>query len=89
MAINPTLIKSNGNLTEDGLASILAQAYGEGKLKNKDFNAKQCLEVKSLGSGSGYNTVQLFRVTSTCTPHHNHFYTLLKNRKKDYPINQS
>ncbi len=82
MAINPALIKSNGNLTEDGLASILAQAYDEGKLKNKDFNAKQCLEVKSLGSGSGYNTVQLFRVTSTCTPSTPPLLYIVKESKK-------
>ena len=82
MAINPALIKSNGNLTEDGLASILAQAYDEGKLKNKDFNAKQCLEVKSLGSGSGFSTLQLFKVTSTCMPSTAPLLYFVKESKK-------
>lgn len=82
MNINPALLKSNGNLTENGLASILAQAYGEGKLKNKDFNKKQCLKIESLGSGSGYNTVQLFLVTSTCTPSTQPLLYIVKESKK-------
>ena len=82
MAVNPALLTSHGNLTEDGLASILTQAYSEGRLKNKDFNAKQCLNIKSLGSGSGYNTVQLFLVTSTCTPSTQPLLYIVKESKK-------
>lgn len=50
--VNPSLLTSNGVMTEEGLANILVQAYNEGKLKNKEFNNKECLKVKSLGSGS-------------------------------------
>jgi hypothetical protein len=82
MATNPSFLRSNGNLTENGLANILAQAYDEGKLKNKDFNNKQCLEVQSLGSGSGYNTVQLFLVSSTCTPSTQPLLYIVKESKK-------
>jgi hypothetical protein len=82
MNIHPSLLKSNGNLTENGLASILAQAYGEGKLKNKNFNKKECLKVESLGSGSGYNTVQLFLVSSTCTPSLQPLLYIVKESKK-------
>lgn len=82
MAVSPSLLKSDGNLTENGLANILAQAYSEGILKNKDFNDKQCLTIKNLGSGSGYNTVQLFLVSSTCSPSTQPLLYIVKESRK-------
>ncbi|HLJ30957.1 MAG TPA: hypothetical protein VKU36_00835 [Candidatus Babeliales bacterium] len=82
ITVDASLLKSDGTITEEGLSSILAQAYNEGKLQNKDFNNKKCLKAKSLGAGSGYNTVQLFLVTSSCTPSSQPLLYIIKESKK-------
>ncbi|HLC06874.1 MAG TPA: hypothetical protein VJJ26_01675 [Candidatus Babeliales bacterium] len=76
------LLGPKGTLTDSLLSSILAQAYAEEKLKDKAFSKKECLNVKTLGAGSGYNTVQLFLVTSTCvTPSKNYLYIVKESKK--------
>ena len=66
MSFDQSMLDSKGMLTEDLLTKVLAKAYKEGKLKNSGFKGADCLTAKSLGAGSGYNTVQLFLVTSQC-----------------------
>ena len=68
VAFDKSLLSSDGSLTENLLSSILTQSYNEGILKNKAFSRKECLKIKKFGTISGYNTIQLFRVTSSCIP---------------------
>lgn len=68
MVFSPSLLNPDGTLTTDGLATVLVQAYNEGKLKNKSFSDKKCLTVKSISTGTSYQTLQIFKVTSTCDP---------------------
>ena len=68
MSIDPSSLNPDGTLTTDGLATVLVQAYKEGKLKNKGFSDKKCLTVKSISTGTSYQTLQIFKVTSTCDP---------------------
>jgi hypothetical protein len=82
MKFDLKLLGPKGTLTDSLLSSILAQAYKEGKLINAAFSKKECLKTKSLGAGSGYNTVQLFLVTSTCvTPTKNYLYIVKESKK--------
>jgi hypothetical protein len=66
MEINKSLLGPNGAFTENSLPKFLAQAYTEKKLKNADFSKEACLKAKNLGTQGGYNTLQLFLITSTC-----------------------
>jgi len=81
MTLDSSLLAPNGLLTEDLLSTVLAQAYKEGKLKDKAFSEKQCMKVKSLGSGSGFNTLQLFLVTSTCMPTKQFLYIVKESKR--------
>lgn len=53
----------NGNFVEKKLAHRLSQAMKE---KDKAFGHESCLRVRNLDKGGGYNTLQLFLVSSTC-----------------------
>ena len=66
MDIDKSLLGANGAFTETSLPKFLAQAYSEKKLKNADFSKEACLKAKNLGTQGGYNTLQLFLITSTC-----------------------
>src|SRR5579872_6109461 len=66
MIFDTSLLQGNGQFTENSLPKFLAQAYQEKKLNNLDFSKEACLKAKSLGTQGGYNTLQLFLVTSTC-----------------------
>lgn len=65
MKTDKTFFSSDGSLTK--LAQMLNQAFKEKKIINKAFNDEKCLKVKNLGKGGGYNTLQLFLVSSTCS----------------------
>lgn len=58
--------KSNGNLTEEGVKQLLAQAYKENKLKDEHFRSASCLSAQDMISKKGYETLQLFSVDSNC-----------------------
>ncbi|BDC34435.1 hypothetical protein Noda2021_03930 [Candidatus Dependentiae bacterium Noda2021] len=61
----------NGNFTEQSLPLFLVQAYNEGKLPYKEFSNINCLTAQNLykgGGESGFQTSQLFLLTSTCNP---------------------
>jgi hypothetical protein len=66
MNVDNSFFGSNGALTETSLPRFLAQAFDEKKLINPDFSKQACLKAKNLGTQGGYNTLQLFLVTSTC-----------------------
>lgn len=66
MEVDKSLLGANGAFTENSLPKFLAQAYNEKKLKNIDFSKEACLKAKNLGTQGGYNTLQLFLITSTC-----------------------
>lgn len=61
---------SNGNFVETKLAHILSAALN---IDNKDFASDTCLQVKNLGKGGGYNTLQLFLVSSKCDVNESHY----------------
>lgn len=59
----------NGKFTEQSLPQFLVQAYNEGKLPFKEFSNINCLTAQNLykgGGESGFQTSQLFLLTSTC-----------------------
>ncbi|MFZ5954638.1 MAG: hypothetical protein ACOYT8_06095 [Candidatus Dependentiae bacterium] len=59
----------NGKFTENSLLEFLVQAYKEEKLPFVEFSNINCLKAKNLykgGGASGFQTSQLFLVTSTC-----------------------
>jgi len=66
MNVDTSLLSPTGTLTESSLPKFLAQAFDEKKLTNLDFSKEACLKAKNLGTQGGYNTLQLFLVTSTC-----------------------
>jgi hypothetical protein len=81
MNFDPALLGPNGTLTENLLSTILVQAYNEGKLTDKDFSKKECLNVKKIGSVSGYNTLQFFFVNSTCMSPNKVSYVVKESKK--------
>ena len=61
----------NGLFTERSLLEFLVQAYNEEKLPFIEFSNINCLKAVNLYKGdnlSGFQTSQLFLVTSTCNP---------------------
>ncbi|HLC07588.1 MAG TPA: hypothetical protein VJJ26_05410 [Candidatus Babeliales bacterium] len=68
MNVDASFFNESGILTETSLPKFLAQAFSEKKLTNMDFSKEACLKAKNLGTQGGYNTLQLFLVTSTCQP---------------------
>jgi hypothetical protein len=64
--IDKNLLNEKGLLTDNSLAQLLAQATAENKIKDRHFTAKDCITAKSIPVVGSFNTVQLFRVTSTC-----------------------
>lgn len=66
MDVNKSFLGATGAFTESSLPKFLAQAYSEKKLNNSDFSKETCLKAKNLGTQGGYNTLQLFLITSTC-----------------------
>jgi hypothetical protein len=81
MSFDTSLLDSNGMLTEQLLENVLAQAYKEGKLRHTGFKGAGCLTAKSLGAGSGYQTAQLFLVTSTCQPGQQLLFIVKESKK--------
>lgn len=68
MQFDISLLGPKGIFTETSLPQFLAQAFKEKKLANPDFSKAECLKAKNLGTQGGYNTLQLFLVSSTCAP---------------------
>jgi hypothetical protein len=66
MDVDTSFFNQDGILTETSLPKFLSQAFTEKKLTNNDFSKEACLKAKNLGTQGGYNTLQLFLVTSTC-----------------------
>lgn len=66
MAFDTSLLQSNGQFTDTSLPQFLAQAYREKKLPNPNFSKADCLKAKDIATKGGYNTMQLFLITSTC-----------------------
>lgn len=61
----------NGKFTERSLLEFLVQAYTEEKLPFIEFSNINCLKAINLykgGGATGFQTSQLFLVTSTCNP---------------------
>lgn len=61
----------NGKFTERSLLEFLVQAYNEEKLPFIEFSNINCLKAINLykgGGATGFQTSQLFLVTSTCNP---------------------
>jgi hypothetical protein len=81
MTFDHKLLGPKGMLTEKLLSEVLEQAHKEGLLKNKGFSNKKCLQIKSLGAGSGYNTAQLFLVTSTCVQSQKLLFIVKESKK--------
>jgi hypothetical protein len=63
--IDNSLLAADGSVIK--LAQLLSQAFKENKIINKAFSSENCMQVKNLGKGGGYNTLQLFLVSSTCS----------------------
>lgn len=81
MTFDTDLLQSNGAFTETSLPQFLAQAFAEGKLHNENFSKAACLKAKSLGTQGGYNTLQLFLITSTCKPTQASMYIIKEARE--------
>lgn len=67
MTFDTKQLTANGSFTEQSLPKFLAQAFKEQKLNDPNFSKEACIKAKSLGTQGGYNTLQLFRITSTCS----------------------
>lgn len=80
MNVDASFFNENGILTETSLPKFLAQAFDEKKLTNRDFSKEACLKAKNLGTQGGYNTLQLFLVTSTCQPKEASMYIVKEAR---------
>lgn len=63
----PIFLKDDGTFDADGLINFLACAHQGGQLKNAAFSGKDCLRAEMLGGQKGVQTIQLFRVISTCS----------------------
>ena len=81
MSFDTSLLDSEGKFTENLLENVLAQAYKEGKLQHTGFKGAECLKAKTLGTGSGYNTAQLFLVTSKCQPGQEALFIVKESKK--------
>jgi len=55
-----------GKFTEQSLPRFLAAAYAQHKISSHDFKDVQCIKAKNLLTKSGFNTAQLFLVTTGC-----------------------
>jgi len=80
MTVDKSFLESSGAFTEASLPKFLAQAYNEKKLKNDAFSKEACLKAKNLGTQGGYNTLQLFLITSTCHPKEASMYIIKEAR---------
>lgn len=80
MTFDTNLLQPNGSFTESSLPQFLAQAFDQKKLNNPDFSKAACLKAKNLGTQGGYNTLQLFLVTSTCRPSQASMYIIKEAR---------
>jgi len=59
-------LKSNGDFTEEAVIQFLSEASQEKKLKNTAFKKISCLKSTDIITEKGYQTKQLFLVSSTC-----------------------
>ena len=67
MMFDTSLLTNGGQFTETSLPQFLAQAYQEKKLNYPAFSNANCIKAKDILTKGGYNTLQLFLVTSTCS----------------------
>lgn len=74
-----------GDLIEGGVNAVLAQLHAEKKLKGEAFTKQSCMNAKNIGSKGGYQTRQLFLLTSTCKPHETLQY-IIKEPATDHEI---
>lgn len=66
--VDNSWMEPDGNLTEESVPNFLERAYTEKKLKDSAFSSASCLKAKNIRSQGGRQTLQLFKVTSTCNP---------------------
>lgn len=64
--IDKTMVDNMGILSESSLSQLLAKAQAH--LPAKSFLNSSCISAKKIGAEGSFNTVQLFKVTSTCNP---------------------
>lgn len=57
---------TQGNFIESAIPSFLAQSFKDEVLTNSDFKTASCMTAKDIISQKGYQTRQLFLVSSTC-----------------------
>jgi len=80
MKLDDSFFGANGTFTDTTLPRFLARAFEEKKITNADFSKEACLKAKNLGTQGGYNTLQLFLVTSTCQPKEASMYIIKEAR---------
>ncbi len=66
-----------GNFKESAIPAFLEQAFKDGVLTNPDFKSASCITAKDIMSEKGYQTKQLFEVSSTCS-----------GKKKEYVLKE-
>lgn len=64
--IDKAMVDNSGNLSESSLPQLLAKA--QAYLPPNSFLNNSCINAKKIGAAGSFNTVQLFKVTSTCIP---------------------
>jgi hypothetical protein len=68
---------AQGNFKEAAIPGFLAQAFKDGVLTNPDFKDASCITAQDIIGEKGFQTRQLFMVSSTCS-----------GQKKDYVLKE-
>lgn len=64
---NNITFDAQGNFIESAIPNFLAQAFKDGVLSNPDFKNASCISAQDIISEKGFQTRQLFMVSSTCS----------------------
>ena len=67
MTFDTSLLTADGQFTEKSLPKFLAQAFNQKKLTDPSFSKEACIKAKDIAKKGGYNTEQLFLITTTCS----------------------
>jgi len=83
--LDNSLYNEEGELLEGGVDAVLEKLHHEKKLMGEAFTKQSCMNAKNIGSKGGYQTRQLFLLTSTCKPHETLQY-IIKEPATDHEI---
>lgn len=66
--VEPSMLDERGEFTPQGLSYFLETAHSKGMLPYPEFKSVSCLSARNVIELKGFKTLQLFDVTSECSP---------------------